>query len=216
MTPPAIDALIAGLAAAPVAADCVNQYAEPGPPGNALRRANLRLALSLAHARGPDLLLVGEAPGYNGARRTGVPFTSERLLLAGVPGLGQYGAERGFAQATDDGRTSAEPTATIAYRELAALGLFAVGWNAYPFHPHRPGHDQSNRPPRAGEVRAGLPFLAQTLALFPGVPVAAMGNVAARALGALGVPHTPLRHPAQGGARIFADGLRALAAGLRR
>jgi uracil-DNA glycosylase len=211
-----LDALIAGLAAAPVAADCVNQYADPGPPGNAVRRANLRLALALALERGPDLLLVGEAPGYNGARRTGVPFTSERMLLGGVPGLGQYGAAQGFARATDDGRTSAEPTATIAYRELAALGLFAVGWNAYPFHPHRPGDDQSNRPPRAGEIKAGLAFLAATLALFPGLPVAAMGNVASRALGALDVAHARLRHPAQGGARIFAAGLRALAEQLPR
>lgn len=215
MTLDEIDAIIADLAAAQVAPDCVNQYAEPGPPGNAVRRANLRLALSLALARGPDLLLVGEAPGYNGARRTGVPFTSERLLLAGLPELGQYGAERGFGLATDDGRISAEPTATIAYRELAAHGLFAVGWNAYPFHPHRPGADQSNRPPRAPEIRAGLPFLARVRALFPEVPVAAMGNVAARSLAALDIPHTHLRHPAQGGARIFAEGLRALALRIR-
>jgi len=216
MTPAAIDALIAGLAAAPVAADCVNPYAEPGPPGNAARRANLRLALSLALERGPDLVLVGEAPGYNGARRTGVPFTSERLLLDGLPELGQFGAARGFVRATADNRTSSEQTATIAYRALAANGLFAVGWNAYPFHPHRPGDDQSNRPPRAPEVRAGAFFLAQLLGLFPGVPVAAMGNVAARSLAALGVIHTRLRHPAQGGARIFAAGLAALAAGLPR
>ncbi|MEI7770075.1 MAG: uracil-DNA glycosylase [Chloroflexales bacterium] len=211
-----IDAIIADLAATPAPADAVNPYGLGGPPGNAVRRANLRLALGQALARGPDLLLVGEAPGYNGARRTGVPFTSERLLLGGVAPLGQYGAARGFALATDDGRISAEPTATIAYRELAALGLFAVGWNAYPLHPHRPGVDQSNRAPRAAELALGLPLLARVIALFPGVPAVAMGNTAGRALTALGAPHTKLRHPAQGGAAIFAQGLRALAATLNR
>lgn len=209
-----IDALIADLAAAPAPPDAVNMYAPWGPPGNAVRRANLALALRLARARGPDLLLVGEAPGYNGARRTGVPFTSERLLLEGLGPLGQFGAERGFAIATDDGRTAGEQTATIVYRELRELGLFAAGWNAYPLHPHRPGDDQSNRPPRAAELALGRPFLARALALFPGVPAVAMGNVAAASLAALGVSYVKLRHPAQGGARSFAEGLRAFA--LRR
>ncbi|MEI7644272.1 MAG: uracil-DNA glycosylase [Chloroflexales bacterium] len=215
MLPDNIDQIIADLAALVAPADAVNPYALGGPPGNALRRANLHLALRLALARGPDLLLVGEAPGYNGARRTGVPFTSERLLLGGVAPLGQYGAAQGFALATDDGRISAEPTATIAYRELAALGLFAVGWNAYPLHPHRPGVDQSNRTPRTAELALGLPLLARVCALFP-APAVAMGKSADRALSALGVPHTKLRHPAQGGAAIFARGLRALAATLGR
>lgn len=208
-----IDALIADLAALHAPPDAVNMYALAGPPGNAARRANLALALRLARERGPDLLLVGEAPGYNGARRTGVPFTSERLLLDGG---GQFGAGRGFRLATDDGRTSGEQTATIVYRELAALGLFAAGWNAYPLHPHRPGDDQSNRPPRAGELALGRPFLARARALFPGVPAVAMGNVAAAALAALGVDYVKLRHPAQGGAAIFAEGLRAWAAGRAR
>lgn len=210
MPHPEIDAIVAELAALPAPPDAVNMYALDGPPGNAVRRRNLALALALALARGPDLLLVGEAPGYNGARRTGVPFTSERLLLEGLGPLGQFGAAQGFAIATADGRVSAEPTATIVYRELRALGRFAVGWNAYPLHPHRPGDDQSNRPPRAAETALGRPFLARVRALFPDVPVAAMGNVAAASLTALGIPHSKLRHPAQGGARRFAEGLRAM------
>jgi uracil-DNA glycosylase len=216
MHDPEIAALIGELAALPAPPDAVNMYAADGPPGNAVRRRNLALALELALARGPDLLLVGEAPGYNGARRTGVPFTSERLLLEGVGPLGQYGAAQGFALATNDGRRSAEQTATLVYRELSALGLFAAGWNAYPFHPHSPGDDQSNRAPRAGELALGRPFLARVRALFPAAHVAAMGNVAAAALAALGIPHTKLRHPAQGGARIFAEGMRGLAARIGR
>ncbi|RRR71723.1 MAG: hypothetical protein EI684_11160 [Candidatus Viridilinea halotolerans] len=207
---PNIASLIAALAALAELPDSVNMYAPHGPPGNEVRRANLSLALALALARGPDLLLIGEAPGYNGARRTGVPFTSERILLAGLPSLGQFGRERGFAYASDDGRISAEPTATLVYREMVALNCFVVGWNACPLHPQRPGKPQSNRPPRAAEVAQGLPLLQQFLALFAGVPVAAMGNVAAASLTRLAVTHVKLRHPAQGGARQFAAGLRGV------
>jgi uracil-DNA glycosylase len=205
-------ALLADLARAPVAADATNQYADDGTPGNATRRANLQRALELALVARPALLLVGEAPGYNGARRTGVPFTSERLLLAGVEPPGLFGAARGFALATDDGRISNEQTATIVWREVAALGLMTVGWNAYPFHPHRANMPQSNRAPRAAELRQGLPFVQAVRALFPGALVVAMGNTASRALTLLEVAHHKVRHPAQGGARRFAEGLRALVA----
>lgn len=204
-----LDAFIADLAHAAVAADATNQYASDGPAGNAIRRANLRRALEYAHDLEPKVLLVGEAPGYLGARRTGVPFTSERLLLAGVDPPGLFGVARGFTCATDDGRIAAEQTATIVWRELRALGVVAVGWNAYPFHPHRPGNPQSNRPPRAREVREGQVFLAQMRAFFPTSSVIAMGNTANRALTLLDIPHTKVRHPAQGGARLFAEGLRA-------
>ncbi|MCG8350307.1 MAG: uracil-DNA glycosylase [Chloroflexales bacterium] len=205
-----LDDLISKLTHASVASDATNQYADDSAPGNAIRRANLRLALEQALERGPALLLVGEAPGYLGARRTGVPFTSERLLLEGIDPPGLFGRARGFVQATDDGYTSAEQTATIVYRQLQALNLFAVGWNAYPFHPHRTGNPQSNRPPRAAEIRQGQLFLDHIRALFPSIPVVAMGNVAARSLTTLTIDHRKVRHPAQGGAKLFAAGLRAL------
>jgi uracil-DNA glycosylase len=205
-----IDTIMTTLAHTPVAADATNQYADDGTVGNATRRNNLRLALELALQHGPALLIVGEAPGYNGARRTGVPFTSERILLAGVEPPGIYGTGRGFAKATDDGRTSAEPTATIVWREVQALGVFAVGWNAYPFHPHRLGQPDSNRLPRAAEIAVGLPLLAHICQLYPTATVVAMGNTAARALTTLAIAHTKVRHPAQGGATAFTSGLRAL------
>ncbi len=210
-----IDKFIEELATTEVAADTTNQYALQGPAGNAVRCANLRRALELALAAPPLLLIVGEAPGYNGARRTGVPFTSERLLIEGIDPPGLFGARRGFALARDDERIAAEQTATLVYRELRTLNVTAVGWNAFPFHPHRPGRPQSNRPPRAAELAQGRPFLQQMLVFFPQAQVVAMGNYAARALDRLAVPHTKVRHPAQGGARQFAEGMRNLVAQLR-
>lgn len=207
-----IAALVAELAHTAVAPDATNQYAADGDAGNAVRRANVQRALELGVTLRPACLLIGEAPGYNGARRTGIPFTSERLMLDGVEPPGLFGAQRGFQCATDDGRISREQTATLVWREVAALGVVIVGWNAYPFHPHRRDNPNSNRTPRRAEVRAGLRFLAAFCHLFVGVPVVAMGNTASFALGELGLAHTKIRHPAQGGARLFAAGLRAAVA----
>lgn len=205
-----IDALLAACAAANVGEHAYNQYADDGTPGNQVRRENLTLHLQQALALRPAMILIGEAPGYLGCRRTGVPFTSEPLLLAGVDPPGLFGAARGFRLAGDSVRTGGEQTATIVWRELGRHGLVALGWNAWPFHPHRPGNPTSNRPPRVSELAQGRHFLRAFLDLAPGVPLVAMGNSAASSLTTLGLPHSKLRHPAQGGARLFADGLGAL------
>lgn len=206
----AIAALIEALASAPVADDAYNPYAHSGPPANAVRRANLALALQQILARGPGLVLIAEAPGYRGCRRTGVPFTSDPLLLGGVDPPGLFGAARGFHQAADDGRLPGEQTATIIWRELRRHNVVALGWNAWPFHPHRPGNPESNRAPRAAELRQGLPFLEAVLQLAPGRPIVALGNCARRSLATLNVAHHALRHPAQGGATLFATGLASI------
>lgn len=211
---PQIAELLDLLAHAPDFADVTNPYAATGSEAhaNALRRANLGRALAHACAAQPRMLLVAEAPGYRGARRTGVPFTSDDLLLRGVDPPGVFGTQRGYVLAAEDGQISREQTATIVWRELSRLNLLAVGWNAFPLHPHRPDAPRTNRTPRTSELRAGLRYLARVRALFPGLPVVAMGNSAARVLTWLDVPHHKLRHPAQGGAVQFAQGLQALVA----
>jgi uracil-DNA glycosylase len=143
--------------------------------GAALRRE--RLAAYLESRAGARLLLVGEAPGYRGARVSGIPFTSERQLT---------------------GRGPAEATATIVHRVLAELGLagHVLLWNVVPTHP---GTETSNRPPSAAEVEAGLPFARE---LAEGRTVVAVGRIAAAALGAEYV-----RHPSHGGLAGFRDGL---------
>src|SRR5262249_37127594 len=87
---------------------------------SALRRD--RLAAYLDTHGGASVLLVGEAPGYRGARVSGIPFTSERQLTGAGP---------------------AEATATIVQRALEALGLGddVLLWNVVPTHP---GTDRSN------------------------------------------------------------------------
>lgn len=172
------DAFVERLAAADFGA-AFNFYRDG--EGAGVRRARLRRYL--AERAAAPLLLVGEAPGYRGARISGIPFTSERQLT----GSGQ-----------------AEATATIVHRALTELGLDhdVLLWNVLPAHPHLPGRPCTNRRPTRAEIDAGRPFLDE---LARGRRVVAVGRVAGAALG---LPS--IRHPARGGGSAFRHGLDAL------
>ena len=167
--------LVARLAAARIG-ETFNQYADP--------RLCERLASYLALRVDAELVLVGEAAGYRGARISGLPFTSERQVSGTGP---------------------AEATATVVHRVLAELGIAesVLLWNVVPTHPHVPGRPLSNRRPTRAEVRVALPFLVE---LTRGRRVLAVGRLAESVLGA---PY--VRHPSHGGARGFRETLAALA-----
>ncbi|MGH3072938.1 MAG: uracil-DNA glycosylase [Gaiellaceae bacterium] len=157
------------LAAARIGAT-FNQYA-----GSKLRRD--RLAAYLASRADASVLLVAEAPGYRGARISGIALTSERQLT---------------------GRGPAEATATIVHRVLAELGIGddVLLWNIVPTHP---GTETSNRPPTRTEIEEAEPFLSE---LACGRRPIAVGRLAH---GRLGGPY--VRHPSHGGAAAFRYGL---------
>jgi hypothetical protein len=171
--------------------------------GPKVRRERLAAHLSAAPAR----ILIGEAAGYQGCHVSGVPFTSERLVMAGViPRLSSQGRRLSRRH-----RPWSEPSATTVWQTLLALGVAAdtVLWNAFPWHPHRPGRLQSNRTPTREERARGLLVLEALLAAFPGIPVYAVGRHAEAALRETGRDVVALRHPSMGGATAFRRGLEA-------
>lgn len=170
---------------------------------DAPRRRRQRLARHLS-ARA-SVILVGEASGYQGCHVSGIPFTSERLLLEGViPRIAIPGS-----RLSTRARPWSEPSATTVWGTLHELGVAkeVVLWNAFPWHPHRPGSLQSNRTPGPQERAAGLEVLRVLLSRFPDARVFAVGRHADASLSDLGVQHLYLRHPSMAGAAAFRQGL---------
>jgi uracil-DNA glycosylase len=179
------------------------------PYRNAIRRDNLRLYLEQIGE--PRMLLVGEAPSYRGGRLTGIAFTSEQIMLCGVDGrfLGEH---RGYRKATPGPKRSTEASATMVWATIKDIEPLPLLWNAFPFHPFHLGNPFSNRIPSAGELLIGAPFVEALLELFPIDCVVAVGNFAERSLTSLGIAHTKVRHPSQGGKMKFVEGVLRLAA----
>ncbi len=203
-----IDDFVRSLSEAEVPPHMYNQYA-PGSLHNATRRANLRRYLEEMAARRPAAMLVGEAPGYRGCRLSGIPFTSEAIMLAGVPAHDLLGEAKGYRKTAEWPRPAGEQTATIVWQALAPLPRLPLLWNVVPWHPHRPGKPWSNRRPRAAEIALGAPYLVRLAELFGVEQVIAVGRTAGRVLERLGLLGGTVRHPAHGGKRDFTRGVRA-------
>ena len=193
-----------------------------GPQSPAIRRKHLAAYFRerLGKAR---LAIVGEALGYRGGHFSGIPMTSERILLGKHPHtVAALSERRDLLQRAGDGghrpplqilagikprRTSrpekcpngfSEPTATIVWGTLLKLGVRPdefVLWNAFPWHSFDPHRGMlSNRMPNKSERAAGLPVLNAFLKLFPCEQVVALGKIAAAQLEQLRV-NAYLRSP---------------------
>ena len=207
------DRLIAELATTEVSDRACNQYSRlDGERANAVRRRNLRRYLEELDAIGPTMLLIGEAPSYRGGRLTGIAFVSETVLLTGVstPHGTVLGSERGYRRATSGGKPSTEASATMVWGTIRELEPLPLLWNAFPFHPFHRGNPDSNRVPDATELAIGQRFIEMLLRLFPIRRVVAVGNQAAVSLSRLGIEHTKVRHPSQGGKTLFVEGMARL------
>ncbi len=165
----------------------------------AIRRSNLRTYLA-AYDEMPEVFLLAEAPGPWGCRFSGVPITSEAQLLDGdFPVHGRRSS------------TAAEPyaeySARIHWRALAPYYPDFLTWNAVPFHPHEKDEPLSIRTPTAGEIDAFEDVLDGFLTVIQPDHVVAVGRKAERALKRLDVDNTYVRHPSQGGAKLFTAGV---------
>ena len=175
------------------------------------RRQNLRAALDAvardAPGGRPDVLVVAEAPGPWGCRFSGVPFTSERQLLdPAFPVDGRPSSAR-FAAT---GEPMRETSGSVYWGAvLPHWGRFWT-WNAVPLHPHRAGEPLTIRTPGVREVRRWHGLLAETVAVLRPARVVAVGRKAEGALAAVGAGPVYVRHPSQGGATRFREGMAEL------
>jgi uracil-DNA glycosylase len=201
-----LDPFLARLAAIPSPPDAVNPWSDETPYG-AIRRNNLRLFFQQLLERGVDTLLLGEAPGYQGCRRTGIGFTSEPQLIGGIPELGMFGETHGYRLTSEFPGMRKEPSATIVWEALTRLQFVPLIWSAYPFHPHKPGLPQSNRTPKRAEIDFGRQLFVDLAAAFQIEKVFAVGNIAHASLAVAGIDAPRIRHPAQGGKNDFVAGM---------
>lgn len=177
-------------------------------PGNTPEAKLQRLVQHLSCD--PAFILCGEAPGYQGCVRSGIAFTSERLLIEGaIPRVTQV-----HGRLTERRLPFSEPSATIVWKTLYKLGIAekTLLWNAVQLHPYKPGNPLSNRTPTPAEIALGAPAMRLLAEAFPNARIVAVGKKAEGLLTEMGVKLAgAVRHPANGGATAFAEGLAELA-----
>ncbi|MGH8101593.1 MAG: uracil-DNA glycosylase [Chthoniobacterales bacterium] len=191
----------------------VDREHDADPHAPRIRRRNLRAYLR--HRIGTaGIAIIGEALGYRGGHFSGIPMTSERMLLGKIESV----EPRRIVPGITPRRTSkinqcaagfSEPTATIVWGTLFDMGIGPeefVLWNAFPWHSFDPRRGLlSNRMPNKTECTAGLSILKAFIDLFPCKRTVALGKIASGQLKQVHIDAACVRHPASGGARLFRD-----------
>jgi uracil-DNA glycosylase len=184
----------------------IDQESDLGPCCPAIRRKHLAVYFRerLGKAR---LVIVGEALGYRGGHFSGIPMTSERMLLRKQQQILPSIKPRRTSKPSVCPDGFSEPTATIVWGALLRIGVLPdefVLWNAFPWHSFDPHRGLlSNRMPNKSEQIFGRPALKAFLELFPCEQIVALGKIAAAQLKQLGFNAHCVRHPASGGAKLF-------------
>ncbi len=158
-------AIVERLVAKQASSNVTNFYAESN-----VKQANLLKYFHALFWLKPEWMLVGEAPGVHGCLKTGIPFTSEKLIKEGH--LDCFFPGTRFVVEGNKGESSA----TVVWGSVSRLSKPPVMWNAFPLHPRNA--DGGNRPPSRDEIEWGLAVLQDVLDLFPGVRVVTVGRKA--------------------------------------
>ena len=180
-----------------------NQYSDKDPKG-IIRLNNLKLYLNLLK---PEIILVGEAPSYNGCRWSGIPFTSEYIMLNRKFPL--FNRSQEFQQSST-GKLKKEISATIVWGTIKDMNPLPLLWNIFPFHPHKPANYSKNRKPTAEETEEGKKYLEYITNIYPNASLIAVGEVAHKRLKEFNIVHSKVRHPSHGGKEKFQKGIKEL------
>jgi len=182
-------------------------------------RSNHLRAYLNARLNAAEALLIAEAPGYQGAKFSGIPMTCERTLLGHRRGVSGGDV---FDESIERHRTSrpeasnkqavmrwgfCEPTAAYVWRGISdrtGISKKIVLWNLFGFHPHETTNTLTNRAPTDTEILSNQPVLEAFLRLFPDRPILSMGNISKEYLTRWGHRYELFtRHPANGGGAVF-------------
>lgn len=199
-----IENFIEGLSRQAVLANTVNLYRGKSRESE-IRRHNLYCYLKQMIALKPEIMFLGEAPGYNGARYSGLAFTSEQIINDHPFFTGQN-----FRFINEPPNLRSELSANTVWRVLNQHDIQPLIWNIFPFHPHKPGRTHSNRTPTMNELRMGRQFTLQLLEMFEIRHIVSLGRKAESQMNEIHGSAHYVRHPAQGGAIIFAEGINNL------
>jgi len=168
----------------------------------------------LEERRDAKYLLIAEALGYQGGHFSGIAMTSERQMIYDNSMMPEI-IHGDKCRTSDPDKLDkptliaegfTEPTGTIVWKTLRELldTRDWINWNSYPFHPYvKDGGLLTNRTPTEDEKKAGVEFTRKFLSLFPDRKIISIGRISEEILTTLDIPHTHVRHPANGGATKF-------------
>ncbi|KKN10863.1 hypothetical protein LCGC14_1032390 [marine sediment metagenome] len=159
------------------------------------------------------IMFIGEAPGYLGCRRTGLPFTDERHLKQAGDFLGTI-----FQKATDGGKDK-ETSALHVWEVMKEVTEIPFIWNIVPMHPfekegcikqeHNEPCQLTNRTPNKKDFDANMKAIEYLMDTRDFDIIYAIGNKAFDKLTEMGYKHIKkVRHPSHGGSNIFKDTMR--------
>lgn len=174
-------------------------------------------------------IFVAEALGYQGGHFSGVPMTSERIIIGkhseieychvfqgkvGNRTSNIYSKDKGFKKSWIKEGVN-EPTATIVWKTILENKIDPYDvllWNIFPFHPYNTERGiLSNRPPKSNELQAGVYFFKKLLNLCSNdLKVICIGRNSQNTLNQNGFKNTHITHPANGGTPKFKNGCKSL------
>lgn len=174
------------------------------------RQNNLKIYLAKMGELKPNVLLIGEAPGPKGCAVTGIPFTSEYIMIKN-PTKNQIFKDNRYKQLNNDHKLRKEATATIMWNALKGFEPPLL-WNSFPFHPYKDHKLDSIRAPNETELKEGEIFINDILEMFPIKTILAVGRKAQRSLEKIkiskpNIKWKPIRHPSHGGKAKFVQQL---------
>lgn len=199
-----------------------------GPNAPQIRKEHLQRFLK-PRIKNARFIFVAEALGYQGGHFSGIPLTSERIIIGKHAELDYLHVFTGKpASRTSNPNTQhprfkkawrtkgiSEPTATIVWKTILENKVNPyeiILWNIFPFHPYKQEDGLlSNRTPNSQELQLGVFYLKRLLNLCPkDINVISVGMRSKETLDAEGIENFHIPHPANGGAPEFKEGCRRI------